>query len=76
MKMVALQSRSKLYHCHFFPPQHSDSTAKMTELCRLELARITTAKNKNKVSRHKDTVENKAQTATVAILLFYTSMQN
>ena len=32
----------------------------MIELCRLEveLARITTAKTKNKVTRHKDTVEN------------------
>ena len=30
----------------------------MIELCRLELASITTAINENKVSRYKDTVEN------------------
>ena len=41
-----------------FPPWHSDSATEMTELCRLELARITTAKNENKVSHHKDTEEN------------------
>ena len=49
---------TKLHCCHFFFPQCSDSTIEMIEMHRLEveLARITAAKNKNKVGRHKDTV--------------------
>ena len=47
-----------LHCCYMFSSQHSDSSSEMIELCRLELARTTTAKTKNKVAHHKDTVEN------------------
>ena len=47
-----------LHCCYMFSSQHSDSSSEMIELCRLELARITTTINKNKVGRHKDTVGN------------------
>ena len=40
----------------------------MRELCRLELARTITAKNKNKVSHHKDTVENWSPIAGIQCL--------